>query len=345
MSRQPPGLPGSADPAMVTSDLRGRRARVSVPATSANLGPGYDSFGLALELRDVVSAEVVSGDLEIRVLGEGESTLGRGPDHLVHRALRRGFEACGLELPAVRLECRNAIPQGRGLGSSSAAIVAGLGLARALVPDGARLLDDDALFRLAAELEGHPDNVAPATYGGFTIAYQEGGEFRAARAPISARVAAVVCIPDGVLETRVARRLIPDAVPHRDAAADAGRAALLVAALAGCPDLLLDATRDWLHQAYREPAMPESLALVGSLRERGLAAVVSGAGPTVLVLGDAAAMPDPGAVAPAGWRGIALEVSTAGLRVERLTPARLQPCGGATCPQDASDRGRRCYAG
>ena len=317
MSRRPLGPPGSADPVMVTSDLTGRRVRVSVPATSANLGPGYDSFGLALELRDVVTAEVVPGDLEISVVGEGESTLGRGPDHLVHRSLRRGFEACGLELPTVRLECRNAIPQGRGLGSSSAAIVAGLGLARALAPEGERLLDDDTLFRLAAELEGHPDNVAPATYGGFTIAYREGGEFRAVRTPISERVATLVCIPDAVLETTVARGLIPAAVPHGDAAADAGRAALLVAALAGRPDLLLDATRDWLHQSYREPAMPESLALVGSLRERGLAAVVSGAGPTVLVLSEAGSLPDPGTVAPAGWRGLSLEVSPVGLRVER----------------------------
>jgi homoserine kinase len=301
---------------MAASDLVGHRAQVSVPATSANLGPGYDSLGLALDLRDVVTAEIVAGALEISVVGEGETTVDRGADHLVYRSLARGFEAVGLDAPAVRLECRNAIPHGRGLGSSSAAIVAGLGLARALVPDGERRLDEDALFRLAAEIEQHPDNVAPAAYGGFTIAYQEGGAFHAARVPVSERIAAVACIPETALETKVARGLIPEVVPHAEAAADAGRAALLVAALCGRVDLLFDATRDWLHQSYREPAMPGTIALVAALREQGLAAVVSGAGPTVLVLGEAGSLPDASALAPAGWRGLALGVSSAGLRRE-----------------------------
>lgn len=249
---------------------------VSVPATSANLGPGYDSLGLALDLRDVVTAEVGGTGVEIEVSGEGAETVSRSADHLVHRSMVAAFTALGLETPPLRLGCRNAIPHGRGLGSSSAAIVAGVALARALVPGGALLLDDNGLFALAAEIEGHPDNVAPAVYGGFTVAYSEGGRFRAVSASVDPRVRAVVFVPPTPLETKVARGLLPPTVSHADAAANAGRAALLVAALAGHPEVLIDATRDWLHQDYREPAMPGSLALVRKLREQNHAAVVWG---------------------------------------------------------------------
>ena len=174
------------------------------------------------------------------------------------------------------------IPHGRGLGSSSAAIVGGVSLARALVAGGQLLLDDEALFRLAADIEGHPDNVAPAFYGGFVISGREGDEWYAVAAGVDPRVSAVVFVPPTPVETKVARGLLPDVVPHADAAANSGRAALLVAALAGRPEHLLAATRDYLHQEQREPAMPESLALVHALRADGIAAVISGAGPTVL---------------------------------------------------------------
>jgi homoserine kinase len=290
---------------------------VTVPATSANLGPGYDALGLALDLRDRVSAEVVdgTGDPEITVSGEGAGSVPLGPDHLVHRAMVAAFDHMDCPAPRVRLHCANVIPHGRGLGSSSAAIVAGVCAARALVAGGSLLMDDDAVFALAAELEGHPDNVAPAFFGGFTVAYADGGRFHAAALSVDPRVSAVVFVPAEAVETKVARGLLPQTVPHADAAANAGRAALLVAALGGRPELLLPATEDRLHQDYREPAMPASLALVRALRADGLPAVVSGAGPTVLVLTDHAASDGLLYRAPEGWRALALAVENRGAQV------------------------------
>jgi homoserine kinase len=217
--------------------------------------------------------------------------------------------------PRVRLDCANVIPHGRGLGSSSAAIVAGVCAARALVAGGSLLMDDDAVFALAAELEGHPDNVAPAFFGGFTVAYADGGRFHATPVSVDPRVSAVVFVPAEAVETKVARGLLPQTVPHADAAANAGRAALLVAALGGRPELLLPATEDRLHQDYREPAMPGSLALVRALRADGLPAVVSGAGPTVLVLTDRTASDGLLDRAPQGWRAMALAVENRGALV------------------------------
>jgi homoserine kinase len=290
---------------------------VTVPATSANLGPGYDALGLALDLRDRVSAEVVdgTGDPEITVSGEGAGSVPRGPDHLVHRAMVAAFDHMDCPAPRVRLHCVNVIPHGRGLGSSSAAIVAGVCAARALVAGGSLLMDDDAVFALAAELEGHPDNVAPAFFGGFTVAYADGGRFHATALSVDPRVSAVVFVPPEAVETKVARGLLPQTVPHADAAANAGRAALLLAALGGRPELLLPATEDRLHQDYREPAMPASLALVRALRADGLPAVVSGAGPTVLVLTDHAASDGLLDRAPEGWRALALAVENRGAQV------------------------------
>ncbi len=255
--------------------------RVLVPATSANLGPGFDALGLALDLHDVLEGEVLDSGLQIEVEGEGAGSVPLDESHLVVRSMHAAFDALGRRPPGLRLHCHNVIPHARGLGSSSAAIVGGLALARALVGDGDALLDDLALFRLAAEIEGHPDNVAPACFGGFVVAGHD-DEFFAVRAAIAPEVGAVVFVPPNGVETEVARGLLPAEVPHRDAAANAGRAALLVAALAARPDQLLLATRDLLHQEYRRPAMPDSLALVDVLRGEGVPAVVSGAGPTVL---------------------------------------------------------------
>ncbi|HSE69708.1 MAG TPA: homoserine kinase [Nocardioidaceae bacterium] len=274
---------------------------VSVPATSANLGPGYDSLGLALDLRDVVTAEVVDSGLEIVVSGVGADEVPRDERHLVHRAMTSAFEAMGCPTPGVRLHCRNQIPHGRGLGSSSAAIVAGVCAARGLVAGGSLVMDDEAVFTLAAEIEGHPDNVAPALFGGFTIARAEDGGFHAATVAVDPRVQVVVFVPPDPVETKVARGLLPPVVPHADAAANAGRAALLVAALTRQPELLLPATEDYLHQRYRRPAMPDSLALVEELRADGVAAVVSGAGPTVLAFTDAASLPALARRVPRGW--------------------------------------------
>jgi homoserine kinase len=221
-----------------------------------------------------------------------------------------------VETPRLHLECDNVIPHARGLGSSSAAIVAGICLARGLVVGGPLALDDAAALTLAVELEGHPDTVAPALLGGFTIAWTDDDGSRAAVVEVDARVQVVVLVPPTGVETSHARGLLPDVVPHLDAAANAGRAALLVHALARAPELLLAATDDRLHQAHREPAMPASLALVRALRSEGVAAVVSGAGPTVLAFTDAATRQAVLGRAPAGWRALPMEVDRTGARVE-----------------------------
>jgi homoserine kinase len=223
------------------------------------------------------------------------------------------FSTAGVEPGGLRLRCRNAIPQARGLGSSSAAIVGGLALARALVEEGESLLPDTVLLALANQLEGHPDNVAPAIFGGFVISGQDDEDVWADQAPVAPEVSAVAFVPADGLSTQVARGLLPAEVSHAAAAANAGRAALLVAALGQASHRLLRATEDFLHQDYRGPAMPESLALVRSLRAEGHAAVVSGAGPTVLVL----TVDGPGALierCPPGWTAYALAVDHAGVR-------------------------------
>lgn len=311
----------------------GGQVAVRVPASSANLGPGFDCFGVALGLYDVVTAEVVGaaagqaggeggeGGVEVTVEGEGAGHVPLDESHLVCRSMLLAFEEMGLPagvpLPRVRVHCRNAVPHGRGLGSSSAAIVAGLAVARALVVDGEERWGDDALFGLAARIEGHPDNVAPAVYGSLTIAYAEESGFRAVRLDVSPDVSFVVFVPPQPLSTHTARGLLPATVPHADAARNAGRAALLVAALTGRPDLLLAATEDRLHQRYRAPAMPASAELIEALRADGVPAVVSGAGPTVLAMVPPGAVPEVSARVPEGWRVEQLPVDADGARVLR----------------------------
>ncbi len=264
------------------------RARVRVPATSANLGPGFDALGLALALHDDVEVRALgSPEVVVDVVGEGADEVPSGEDHLVVRALRHALDHVGAPQTGLHLTCRNRIPHGRGLGSSAAAVVAGLLAARALVAEPGAL-DDDVVLRLATELEGHPDNAAPALLGGATVAWSEGADVRAARLPVHPTVLPVAVVPASRLSTSHARGVLPERVPHADAAFQAGRAALLVEALGRRPDLLLPATEDRLHQSYRRPVMSESLALVDALRARGVPAVVSGAGPTVLVLARAA---------------------------------------------------------
>jgi homoserine kinase len=291
--------------------------QVSVPATSANLGPGFDSLGLALDLRDRLTAEVIGSGLVVEVAGAGADDVPRDESHLVVRSIRAGFAAMGAEPPGLRLSCDNVVPHARGLGSSSAAIVAGLVLARALVAGGRLLLDDTAVFRLAAGIEGHPDNVAPALFGGFVISGRDDDEFYAVPSAVDPRIGTVVFVPPSPVSTEVARGLLPAEVPHADAAADAGRTALLVAALAGSPEQLLRGTRDYLHQDYRRPAMPDSLGLVDALRAEGVPAIVSGAGPTVLaftVAGSPAR--ELAARCPEGWVVHHLAVDHRGAAVE-----------------------------
>lgn len=293
--------------------------RVSVPATSANLGPGFDTLGLALDLRDRLEAEVVPTGLEVSVSGVGEGQVPLDEEHLVVRAMTATFDRMGIAPPGLRLRCRNVIPHARGLGSSSAAIVAGVWLARELVAGGRLLLDDAGLLDIAARLEGHPDNVAPALYGGFVIAGQDetssGGAFYAVPGAVDPRIGAVVFVPAEPVSTEAARGLLPAQVPHADAARNAGRAALLVSALASGPEHLLRATDDRLHQQYRRPAMPGSLDLVERLRADGVPAVISGAGPTVLAFVDAGRTSQVQALrarCPGGWEAHALSVDPRG---------------------------------
>lgn len=295
---------------------------VSVPATSANLGPGYDALGLALDLRDTVTAEVSGDRTEIVVDGEGADSVPRDESHLVHRAMAEAFTEIGMEFPPVRLHCKNVIPHGRGLGSSSAAIVAGIGIAHALVDGAVRDGELESVFALAARIEGHPDNVAPACFGGLTVAYADDhGRFHATRAGVDPGICAVAFVPPDAVETKTARGMLPAQVPFADAAANAGRSALLVAALGGRPELLLEATEDRLHQRYRAPAMPASDQLVRSLRADGLPACISGAGPTVLVLTDTAGQAGIAARVPEGWVAHRLAVDPSGLRITPPTRA------------------------
>lgn len=291
----------------------GATVRVTVPATSANLGPGFDALGLALTWHDVVEVTTTPAGVEIEVDGAGANEVPRDESHLVVRAVRATLDELGMSVGGLRLRCANAIPHGRGLGSSAAAIVAGVLAARELA--GADR-DDAAALTTAARLEGHPDNVAPCLLGGLTIAWMAGDRAKAARVEVHNDIEPVVCVPAATLPTEAARGLLPRTIPHADAAYTAGRAALLVEALTRRPDLLLDATDDLLHQHYREPAMPDTLALVHRLRGRGLAAVVSGAGPSVLVLVTADRAVTPGE----GWDVHRLAVDRAGARARTLHP-------------------------
>lgn len=294
---------------------------VRTPATSANLGPGFDSLGLALTLHDDVEVALTDDATAIEVDGEGAEVADRGERHLIVSTLRAGFDriaelgASGPGQPkGVRLRCRNRIPHSRGLGSSSAAIIAGLVAARALHPDGS-VLDDDEVLRLATEIEGHPDNVAPCLAGGLTVAWTTPDGPRLVR--LESRIGhAVAFVPEQRLATERARGLLPETVPHADAAANAGRAALLVAALtAGLDGVLLDATEDRLHQDYRAPAMPESAALVARLRDAGVPAVISGAGPTVLAFTTASQVDSMELEVGNGWHEHPLQVAVRGARV------------------------------
>jgi homoserine kinase len=295
---------------------------IQVPATSANLGPGFDSLGLALALHDTVEARVLDSRTEVQITGAGAGTVGRGEDHLVVRAMRAGFAAIGAQPPGVSLLCRNDVPQGYGLGSSAAAIVAGLLAARELsgMP-GQVALPDDTVLRLAADLEGHPDNAAACLYGGLTISWKAVTGVKAVRLTPAAGLAPVICVPAEPLSTEVARKALPDQVPHADAAANSARTALLVAALTGRTELLLDATEDFLHQRYRATAMPGTAQLISRLRDAGIAAVVSGAGPAVLALTGASAQPGTevltqiAAEAGPAWQVLPLAVDPEGARV------------------------------
>jgi homoserine kinase len=296
--------------------------RVRVPASTANLGPGFDALGMALGLYDTVDVTTGSagaaGGVRVEVTGEGAGQVPEDESHLVVRALRAGAEALGVVLPPVSLRCHNAIPHSRGLGSSAAAIVAGVAAAHGLA---GKPLDDHAL-QLAAEFEGHADNAAASLYGGLVIAWSEarpaGVRYRAVRLDPHPGLTPVVLIPDTRSATSVTRGLLPGTVPHADAAFAAGRCALAVHALTARPDLLLPATDDRLHQDYRAAAWPDTMRVVRELRENGVAATVSGAGPTVFAVPAGGALP--AGLDTAGFAVRALPVDRVGVTIEPNGP-------------------------
>lgn len=296
--------------------FRSAPARVRVPASGANLGPGFDAFGLALGLYDEITVRVVERGLQVQAAGEGAGDLACDEGHLVVRALRRGFEHLGGQPPGLDLRCDNQIPHGRGLGSSAAAIVAGIVAARALVDGGPERLDNATALTLATEMEGHPDNVAAALLGGLTLAWSDDAGPHAVGLPLHEDLSPLVLVPDERSPTVVARAVLPESVPHVDAAANAARAALLVEALGRRPDLLFAATEDRLHQQYRAAAMPRTTELLQRLRKHGLPAVVSGAGPAVLLLATRDLHDRAAALSGVGWTAYAPPIDTHGARVD-----------------------------
>jgi homoserine kinase len=263
--------------------------QVQVPASSANLGPGFDSFGLALGMHDRYVAQILDDEgLDIDVAGEGSEDLPRNEKNLLVKAMNKGFDFLGGKPKGIAVRALNVIPHGRGLGSSASAIIGGLVLARALVLTGNEKMSDEALLNLATEMEGHPDNVAAALFGGATVAWQEDRHGKSVAQSISlsvdTRISAIAFIPASAVATSKARKMLPETIAHKDAARNSANAALLVHALTLRPDLLYRATEDFLHQSYRSEAMPASFELLTKLRAAGVAAFISGAGPSVLVL-------------------------------------------------------------
>ncbi|AXJ11381.1 homoserine kinase [Arthrobacter sp. PM3] len=304
----------------------GQVVTVRVPATSANLGPGYDSLGLALTLHDTLTVETLtSGELEFELSGEGAESLPRDATHLVVKALTEALHRLGYRHEGLRITADNVNPHGRGLGSSASAVVAAVSAANALVPAESRR-GREWILQLTSEMEGHPDNVAPAIFGGLALSWQDSDQYSSTCATVAPSVIPVVAVPDYELSTEAARALLPASVGHHAAAMNSGRAALLIHALTANPEFLLAGTEDYLHQSYRAEAMRPSAGLIAALRRAGHAAVVSGAGPTVLVLAngeaEAAGIVDfigtyTAANTPeVGWRVLKLAVDVEGAKVE-----------------------------
>ena len=266
------------------SQVIGRKVQVRVPATSANLGPGFDTLGMALSFYDELIVEAVASDqVFVEVHGEGAGDVPTDGSNLVAKSIAYTFEHFGQKVPGLHLVAHNNIPHGRGMGSSGAAVVSGIIAAKGLL-EGIVEMSHDDLLQIATELEGHPDNVAPALFGGLTIAWEDAKGPRHKKLFVHRGVSPLVLVPTFQMSTALARSLQPDSVPHDDAVFNVSRSALLIAALTQSPELLLDATEDRLHQNYRASAMPQTDQLIQELRQAGHAAVVSGAGPSVLVL-------------------------------------------------------------
>lgn len=300
----------------------GRSVRVRVPATSANLGPGFDTLGLALNVHDYITATVTdTPGVRVTVRGVGEGVVPEDESNLVASTLLHVLQSAGYEVQGIDIVAENGIPHGRGMGSSGAAIVAGILAAKGLMTGVEEVSNEDVL-RIANDLEGHPDNVAPAIFGGLTIAWVDEQGPHHQKLAVHRGVSMLLAVPARELSTEVARSLQPESVPHKDAVFNLARAALLIAALTQTPELLMPATEDKLHQSYRAEAMPETNALVNALRDAGHAAVVSGAGPSILVMSS-----DPEQrlravdlveAAEGDWQAMLLAVDIAGATVEVL---------------------------
>jgi homoserine kinase len=295
--------------------FRAATLRVRVPATSANLGPGYDSFGLALSLTDEIVVRVGEDGLDLDVAGEGADKVRKDARNLVIKAMNTAFDRMGGRPRGLEVRCLNRIPHGRGLGSSAAAIVGGLAAARALTVGGDERFGDERLLAVATKMEGHPDNAAATVHGGFTMAWTDRGEVGVLGASPHPDVLPVVFIPGTELRTAKARKALPDVISHNEAAVNSARAALLGRALVERPDLLMVATEDFLHQEYRRSVMPRSLDLVDELRAAGVPAVISGAGPSVLAFTTRATADGVAGFKRRGWHAQALEVDCEGLQV------------------------------
>jgi len=274
---------------MAKPTFKANPIQVQVPATSANLGPGFDSFGLAFGMYDRYVAQILDeGGLDIDVTGEGSDEVPRTDKNLLVKAINKGFDYLGGRPKGLAVRALNVIPHGRGLGSSASAIVGGLVLARSLVLTGTDKMSDEVLLNLATEMEGHPDNVAAALYGGATVAWQDlvkgKSVAHAVHLPVDPRIKVMAFIPASALATSKARKMLPESIPFADAQRNTSNAAIMTQALTIRPDLLFTATEDFLHQSYRQEAMPSSFALMTKLRAAGIAAFISGAGPTVLAL-------------------------------------------------------------
>ena len=298
--------------------FRRHPVRVVVPATSANLGPGFDCAGLALDIEDELIA-MISDDEGVLIEAEGEGCeeVPLDASHLVARAMALAFHCMGEQPPGFVLKCRNAIPHGRGLGSSAAAIIGGLVLARALVEDGSdRFLDQD-LLQWALTMESHPDNVSAALYGGLTFAWiSDAGRACCIRLEPHPEIVPILVIPTGQVSTAHARTALPGSVPLADAAFNLARASVLVHALTKDPSLLLEATQDRLHQQARRSVYSASMELVDALREASIPATISGAGPSVIVFGNDQDVPLVQLHAGDGWLVRQSRVNPSGARVE-----------------------------
>ncbi|MCA1782411.1 MAG: homoserine kinase [Dermatophilaceae bacterium] len=298
---------------------------VRVPASSANLGPGFDSIGLALGVWDECTATVsdVPG-VRISVAGSGAGEVPLDESHLVFRTMVHTWSVLGAQAPAgLELSCHNGVPHGRGMGSSATAIVTGIVAAQGIwdIERGHDGTVDLAVANdIAAALEGHPDNSSASVYGGLTLSWTDDTDeehTRTVRAPVHPDLDVVVFVPAVQLSTAKARSVLPTQVRLGDAARNSARAALLIHALGHDPSLLLPATREWLHQEPRRPAYPASMALVDRVRASGHAAVISGAGPSVLVLTTGEALDDVRGLADDTWSVLVPGIPHTGAVVSR----------------------------